>query len=110
MTVVTFFIEDDGSITFLDSPVTAAINLGPSVIRRASHVLPVALFKRWAFQGLRWAFGDTGRVAEATRGWKGPWRADMRPSGGPILPETYMDRQDAINAEIAYFNEHGVTL
>jgi len=110
MTTFSVFIEDDASVTFLQSPLTACFDLGPSVVRRASHVEPACLGLRLAFRLLRRAFGDTGRVAEATRGWKCLWRADMRPSGGPILPERYTVRQDAIHAEIAYFDEHGVQL
>ena len=105
---ITFFIENNGSVVFLKSPRTAGFDLGPSITKRASHVYPARLSLRLAFKALRRLFGDTGRVAEATRGWKTLWMADMRPTGGPILPGRWADRHEAINAEIAYFNDHGV--
>jgi len=105
---ITAFIEHDGSVTFLDSELTRGFNLGPSVTRRYSAVEPDCWYLRLVFRVLRCLFGDKGRVAGLTRGWKCLWRADMRPSGSSILPERYAVRQDAIDAEIAYFNEWGV--
>jgi len=104
----TVFIEYDGSLTFLDCPDTKWIALGPSTTRRASHVEPVNAALRVVFHVLRGLFGDKSSVAGFTRGWKVLWRANMEPTGGPILPGRYDVRQDAIDAEINYFNQNGV--
>jgi hypothetical protein len=105
---ITVFIEDDASITFLDTPLTRGFKLGPSVTRRASHVQPNNAALRLVFKALRCLFGDKSPVAGFTRRWRCLWRADMRPIGGPILSGRWYNRQGAINAEHAYFNTYGV--
>ena len=84
---------------------TLLIPLGQVSTRRASHVEPVYRVKRAAFRLLRWPFGDTGRVADWPRNWRGPWQADLAPSGGPVLGP-FRNRQNAIDAEVAWLNEH----
>ena len=108
MQYITVFIEADASVTFLKSPLTAGFNLGPSVTRRASHVQPNNVALRLVFHLLRLVFGDTGAVAANTRKWPCLWQADMRPIGGPVLQGRWYNRQEAIQAEVAYFNQHGV--
>ena len=108
MQIVTVFIEADASVTFLKSPLTAGFNLGPAVTRRASHVQPNNAALRLVFHLLRLVFGDTGAVAANTRKWPCLWQADMRPIGGPVLQGRWYNRQEAIQAEVAYFNQHGV--
>jgi hypothetical protein len=106
MQTLTVFIEDDASVTFLKSPLAAGFNLGPSVTRRYSSVEPDAAILRLVFHTLRLLFGETGAVSDFTRGWTCLWRARIH--GGPTLTGRWYNRQDAINAEIAYFNIHGV--
>ena len=107
MQTVTVFIQH-GHVTFLDNPLTAGFNLGPAVTRRASHVEPDGLALRGAFHTLRWLFGEKGRVSEWTRGWRCLWRANMAPSGGPVLPGRWRDRKQAIAAEVEHFNIFGI--
>lgn len=78
--------------------------------RRASHVEPVNLPLRILFRLIRWMTGETGKISDWTRGWPCQWRADMRPSGGPILKACYLDRKEAIQAEIEWLmkNNYGV--
>lgn len=114
MQTVTVWIEDDASVTYLDSPVTRGFDAGfetgfdlkCSVKRRYSRVEPVSRPLRVAFYGLRWAFGETGRVSEYTRGWRCLWRAKI--VNGPTLAGEWRDRQEAINAEHEYFDTYGV--
>ena len=108
MSEIAVFIEADASITFLKSPLTAGFRLGPTVTRRYSSVEPDNVILRGAFHILRLLFGETGAVSDFTRSWRCLWRANIK--GGPILPERWTNRQDAINAEIAYFNINGVNL
>jgi hypothetical protein len=76
-----------------------------STLRRASHVEPDSLVLRVLFHGLRRLAGEQGAVAAFTRGWPVLWRADMGPSGGPVLPGRWRDRREAIAAEIEWLNE-----
>ena len=106
--IITVWIQSNGDVTFLKSPLTAGFNLGPSVTRRASHVQPNNVALRLVFHLLRLVFGDTGAVAANTRKWPCLWQADMRPIGGPVLQGRWYNRQEAIQAEVAYFNQYGV--
>lgn len=106
MQTVTIFIENDASVTFLKSKLTAGFNLGPSVTRRYSACEPALWYLRLVFHTLRLVFGETGAVSEFTRGWRCLWRANIH--NGPILSGRWYNRQDAINAEINYFNQNGV--
>jgi hypothetical protein len=104
--LVTVFIERDASVTFLKSPLTAGFNLGPSVTRRYSSVEPDCWYLRLVFLVLRWVSNDTGVVANWTRNWRCLWRAHIK--NGPVLPIRSRVRQQVIDAEISYFNQHGV--
>jgi hypothetical protein len=104
--IITVFIENDGNVSFLDSPLTAGFNLGPSVTRRYSSVEPDAAILRRIFQFLRCMFGEAGRISDWTRRWTCVWRAQIK--SGPLLSIRSRDRQQVISAEIAYFNMSGV--
>lgn len=120
---VTMTIEDDGSATFLKTDAADIfLECGEVITRRASHVEPAPRYERWAFHLLRTLFGETGRVADWTRGWKTLWRINTKPVGGPILTwghvyptgtfslnsqaasriYIFSDRQRAIDAEVAF--------
>ena len=75
--------------------------LGQTAVRRGSHVLPQRPFKRLAFRLLRRLFGESGRLADWTRTWKGPWQIDLSPVDGPCV-SGYLHRSDAIAAEVRY--------
>jgi len=81
-------------------------SFGEPTIRRASHVEPCNPALRFAFHLLRSLFGEHSKVADFTRQWPCLWRINMAPTGGPILPDVYRERAQAIAAEIQYFNEH----
>ena len=78
---------------------------GESVITRASHVEPVNPFERILFRILRNVLGETGKVAEWTRKWRGQWLADMGPSGGPVLGP-FPRRATAIEHEMEWLNQN----
>lgn len=66
-------IEPGGrSWTIGDMPDWAATG-GRITVRRVSYIWPVRPVKRLAFRLLRLLFGSRGKVAEWTRGWRGPW-------------------------------------
>lgn len=94
-------ILPDGTVQHLDHA-GIDIPLGPASYRRASHVEPCNRILRWAFHLLRDNFGEKGRVAAFTRKWPCRWRVDLRPSGGPILEQTFRKRDVAITAEIEW--------
>ncbi len=93
------FIEEDGTVRGLASPVTRL--LGLSDRRRVSHVEPVNRTLRWLFHAIRKRVSDSSRLANFTRRWPCRWQA--RVFGGPVLGP-FRCRQSAINAEIAYIN------
>ena len=105
---ITVFIEADGSVSFLDSPLTRGFKLGPSVTRRASEIEPDCATLRLFFHVLRAVFGECGVVAEWTRHWPCLWRANLSLIGGPILAQRWYNRQAALDAEIMWFNTYGV--
>lgn len=105
------FIDcDSGEVVYLNDAATdAALSdvCGEQTTARASHVEPTAPAARFAFHLIRRLFGETGRVADLTRSRLfGPWRVNLAPVGGPILPTVYRDRSAAIAAEIQYLNDH----
>jgi hypothetical protein len=104
-------ISEPGQLTINDAHALAA-QLGKYGLktkvatRRASHIEPLYPVSRVLFHLLRKLFGETGRVAEWTRHWDVLWRVNLKPSGGPILPYYFHDRQKAIAAEIAWINDN----
>lgn len=81
-------------------PLTA---LGHATIERASHVVPTGFWQRMAFKVLRRLFGDDGKAAAFTRGWRCSWYADM--VGGERLGP-YATREAALAAERDWIREH----
>ena len=98
-------IRSDGDSKFLQSLV-----VNPQVVeqstKRVSHVLPVNPILRVVFRWLRDRFGEKGRIAGFTRRWPCLWQADMSPTGANDILGPYRNRQDAINAEIAWLDKH----
>ena len=120
--VITLIINEDGSQTFLKTDsADCFLELGEVITRRASHVEPAPMFKRWAFSLFRTLFSDTSTVAAWTRTWNTLWRVNTSPVGGPILRVKHVwpgvawpvedrvacfaNRQDAIDAEIVFLNQ-----
>ena len=105
--VITITIEEDGSQTYLKTDsADCFLELGEVITRRASHVLPAAFWKRQAFRVLRRLSADTGRLAAWSRTWRGPWLVDTAPTAGVVLEGRWMDRQDAITAEVEFLNDY----
>lgn len=65
-------LKPNGEVQWLgDAPFTLPVT---NVRKwRVSCIVPVNLWKRACFRLLRLCFGDDGRVAKFTRGWRGPW-------------------------------------
>ena len=102
----TVTIGDDGSLNFVDTDALACLkDLGTTTTRRASHVLPVNPTLRAIFRWLRDRFGEKGIIATFTRRWPCLWQADLAPSNGPVLGP-FRNRQDAIDAEIAWLQSN----
>lgn len=97
------FIIGEGECTYLCTE--AAPQIEGAVIRRASHVFPRNFLLRTLFRILRYWLGDKGRMSDFTRSWNCEWIVDTRPVGGIVLPTTYYDRRQAINAEVVYLNK-----
>src|SRR5208337_3555461 len=103
--VLTVTIDEEGNLVYLKtSEHDIFAELGEVVTKRASHVEPVNIWLRVAFRFLR-VFGDKTRVAEWTRTWTCDWRVNTKPTAGYLLPQSWRNRQDAIDAEIAFLNE-----
>lgn len=75
MKPLALFIAPDGTVSAVSDETAEAIarTLGRTSKRRASHVLPEHPGKQIAFVILRKLFGETGRVADWCRSWRGPW-------------------------------------
>lgn len=102
---VSVVIRDDGALVCLDNEASACFKeLGSVHTQRASHVEPYNRACRVAFHMLRLFFGDKGRMSEFTRGWPIRWRVNLRPVGGPVMQALWLDRQEAIDAEVAWLN------
>lgn len=69
------FVSPTGGIQCVadDRAEAIARTLGSTSKRRASHVLPEHPGKQIAFVILRKLFGETGRIADWCRRWRGPW-------------------------------------
>lgn len=104
MQPVVIAMDEEGTLTFLVNDESTPLLTDGSTVKRASHVEPVSGVLRVAFHGLRSIFGEKGWMSDFTRAWPCLWRVNLAPTGGPILPQTYRDRQAAIDAEIGYLN------
>lgn len=99
-------VNNKGELTFIqNSEISFLRDLGEVSVRRASHVEPDSYLLRVLFHWLR-KFGETGKISDWTRNWKCLWRVNMSPSNGPILPERWLNRQDALNAEVSWLSEN----
>lgn len=99
--------DDQGSLKFVFTPELNFLqSLGVIETKRASYVEPDFYLLRVLFHWLREKFGEVGRVADWTRSWKCLWRVNMSPSNGPILAGKWVNRQDALNAEIVWLTEN----
>lgn len=101
MATITVSISDE-SVTFLNSELASVFVDGDTKMRRASHVEPESAVLRPLFHALRIVCGDKGRAASFTRLWPCLWRVNLAPIGGPVLPVLFIDRAEAIRAEVAY--------
>lgn len=101
---VTVTITPDGELRFLMSEGADVFLTEQAVVRRASHVEPVNAVLRRVFHRLRRTFGEYGWMASFTRLWPCLWRVNLAPIGGGILPQTWRNRQAAIDAEIEELN------
>ena len=88
-----YAVGEDRELTRLDLPAAFC-----GEVRRAAYVEPYGKLLRAIFRGLRRAFGDRGRVANFTRGWRCRWRVDARPSGGSVQGP-FPDRESALDWE-----------
>jgi len=95
----TIFIDEDGNVSGLVSPLTQA--LGLSERRRVSHVEPVNQVLRVLFHAIRRRVSDESRAAAFTRKWPCKWQANI--FNGPTLGP-FRKRSHAITAEISYIN------
>lgn len=99
-------ISRTGNLTFLANEHTQAFGqIGTRKTKRASHVVPVSLPLRLAFQVLRLLVRDESRAAEWTRGWRCEWQADLSPVSGPVLGP-YTSRKAAIFDEVEWLNKN----
>ena len=103
--VVTVTIDESGDLVFLRTPESDIfLELGETITRGASHVVPAAFWSRIAFNAIRYFVHDDSASAEWCRSWRGPWMVDTTPAVGVVLEGRWMLRQDAIDAEIAFLN------
>lgn len=102
MNQVVISISPTGAVQYID-PAAGQLVTGEATKRRASHVLPVGRIRRAAFILLRWCFGETGAVADWTRGWNCQWRVQIvdGPTAGP-----FDERQAAIDWEVDYIGRN----
>lgn len=110
MPTITVSIDVDGTMRqltpiqgtpeALDVPV-----LVDGITKRASYVEPANTVLRCIFHALRIA-GDTSPFARASRRMRCAWRINLSPINGPVLPVTYRDRSQAINAEITWLTRN----
>lgn len=116
--VTTATIDENGDVIWLASTENDIfLELGNVIEKRASHVEPAGFLLRVVFHFLR-LFGDKNRIAEWTRHWSCEWRVNTKPVDGPILMghdyagswvKTWRNRQEAIEAEVAFLNEFFLT-
>lgn len=106
MANVVFKIDTQGNTTFLVNAHTKDMVTNINLVKRASHVEPLMLWQAYIFRALRATFGDEGRVANWTRDWKCQWIVDCRPIGGPMHPQVFSNRAEAIEFEVEWLNKN----
>ena len=101
--IITVTIDESGDLTFLNVPENDIfMELGETITRRASHIMPQAFWPRLAFTAIRYFVHDDSRIAAWTRGWACLWRVDTSPVGGWVL--TWGDVWDELDAWQHIFN------
>jgi hypothetical protein len=98
-------IDPTGKVTMVANSLVNPADFASLEKWRASHVLPWGRARRWWFVKLRKWFGETGRIADWTRNWRGPWLVDLSPSDGPIFGP-FERREWAIRFEVAWLEKH----
>jgi hypothetical protein len=98
----TILIRPDGRIEYCGDD-GAGLAAGKVTKRRASHVVPVAPWRRLAFLALRAVCSDESRLSAWTRTWRGPWRVEILggPVGGP-----FAERARAIEWELNWLRRN----
>lgn len=98
----TLLIRPDGRVEYIGDDGAGLVS-GKVTRRRASHVVPVAFWRRLAFRVLRAVFADESRVAAWTRAWRGPWRVEIigGPAGGP-----FSERAAALAWEVEWLRKN----
>lgn len=101
---VTVDIMRTGELRFIEKPETATLcRIGLSARQRISYVEPVNAIIRVAFTVLRRIVSDDSRAAAWSRKWKCRWRVRMIQS--KVVFGCFVDRDEAIAAEVKYWNE-----
>lgn len=94
------FIDNDGTVRGLESPLTKLLALKDR--RRVSHIEPVNRLLRWLFHYIRYKVSDDSRLAGFTRRWPCRWQANI--FDGPVLGP-FRSRSEAVDAEVSWINE-----
>ncbi len=102
----TLVIDEFGDCKMVLTTVAKMLNLTDSPSYRASHVIPVNLVLRLAFNVMRALVSDDSRVAAWSRTWGCMWKVDMSPVGAGILPVYFSNRLAAIDAEVEALNNY----
>lgn len=97
----TITILPNGDVEFLGDVPPVDLPLGQIRRRRVSRIVPTNPALRWAFFGLRLAFGERGRIAAWTRTWKCQWRCVILATGQSAVFEY---RSEAIEWELETLN------
>jgi len=98
--------ESTGNSLFLVNDLTRSLIYEESVIKRASFVEPSNPLLRLTFLLIRFTCGEDGTMGEWTRTWICQWRVNLGPVKGPVLAERWINRQDAIDAEVSWLEEN----
>jgi hypothetical protein len=98
----TLIITNSGHLLTLGNPLGL-----PGVVesKRWSEIIPCSIPKRIAFRVLRYLFGERGRVAQWTRGWRTTWQMTVLSTG---YTARCNDRQSLIQLEHEQFNQQPV--
>lgn len=96
-------INPDGITKAINAPVCLS-KIGISSKTRASHVIPEHELKKIAFKIFRKIFGDTGKISNWTRTWKGPWLIDFSPTIGGLYGP-FLSREKALEVEYKKLKE-----
>lgn len=89
---VILHVQPDGTIKCLGGDDLKPLeNLGSLSKERVSHILPVNKYKKFAFKTLRYVFGETGKISNYTRSWKGPWEVTIIHSGEKFTSQNRCD-------------------